>query len=613
MTPETWRRVEPILTKALLLPETDRKTLVASAALDDAIRREILDLLESSGPASRQSSQSAKADATTVTLTSGDKLADGRFVVVRQIGRGGMGSVYLAHDTSLGTLVALKVVPPDDRLIREAQRAATCAGHENVATVHNVLRTEHAGERIGLLVMEHVAGRPASRILEDGPIEIDRALRWMRQAADAVAHAHDCEVLHCDLKPANLIVTPDDHVKVLDFGIARAAFEPKHTGEPAYGTLPYMAPEQLTAGEFSRASDVYSLGVTLFELVTGRLPYSGDDRMLRVRILAEPPPKVTDSVSNVPAGLDVILQRALAKNPGERFRSVRAFTRELERLDSTPRPRPPDPVPPSPGRWWIYVATLTGVVALNWIFGLIACRSFEVSLRVDSEFAASPSDYFRVGREALLPLVPLWVMATAAVAAAAGLALAVRALAKNQWDRWTRWWRQLNPNALATVALLIGISAWLALTWSYRDIFVALMGLSQHPGSAAVEAISYTSRPAHLDYSNASALLSFCLTVVGAVWLPHLRKRCSDPTTVRAIGWAALVLAVVVMLGPTMPRRFLFERFRVMEYDGRLALEIGSADNNLLLYDAQRRVSLRVSRNAGSLRSTELTRFIFQD
>jgi serine/threonine protein kinase len=332
--------------------------------------------------------------ATGAAFKPGDSLEGGRFVIVRQIGRGGMGTVYLAQDTVLGTLVALKIVPPDDRLIQEAQRAAACSGHEHVATVHNVLQSEHAGKRIGVLVLEYVAGRPANRILDDGPVDIDRAIKWVRQAALAVAHAHDSQVLHCDLKPGNMIVTPDDRVKVLDFGIARRSFDPT-PAEPTYGTLPYMAPEQLLAGECSRATDVYSLGVTLFQLVTGRLPFTGDDRMIRMQILAAPPPSVSGIVRNAPNGMDAVFERALAKDPVRAIPvgpGVRASARGSD--SHTPAALPASTQPSTISTWlWSSIAALAALLALTLTFGMVACRSFEVLLHIDSEFSASFEDY----------------------------------------------------------------------------------------------------------------------------------------------------------------------------------------------------------------------------
>ncbi|MEO7134883.1 MAG: serine/threonine-protein kinase [Vicinamibacterales bacterium] len=608
----------PLLMQATRLSDAEAKDLVDSAALDAVVRGEIMDLLRISGASSGSSGNretmppgaESPQHSTFTAFKPGEAIERGRFVIVRQIGRGGMGAVYLAQDTALGTLVALKFVPPDDRLIQEAQRAAACAGHEHVATVHNVLQTEHAGERIGVLVMEHVAGRSASRILDDGPIPIPRAIAWMRQAASAVAHAHDSEVLHCDLKPANMIVTPDDRVKVLDFGIARRSFDRTNPHQPTFGTLPYMAPEQLLNGECSRATDVYSLGVTLFELVTGRLPFTGDDRMVAMQILAAPHPKVSELLPGSSPEFDTVVDRALARDPADRFRSARALVQALEELQHKEDPSPADPQP----NWLRTAVSVTvALVAITWVFGVAAARYFEVFLRVDAEFTASVFDYFRIGWAAILPFLQLWVLASAATAAAAGLVLLLRKLASHRRRVMSDRTRRLNPQTLAITALLVGVATWLAVLWSNRDLFGALVDLHQNPATASIDAISFSARPKHLTFATDCALLSFILLLAAVAWFRRPSRASERSAFSRTLGWALLSLALLVALSPTMPRRFLFERFRVVEYDGRRAVMIGSARDDLLLFDSERRVTIRVRRDASGLRVTEMTRQIFED
>ncbi len=622
MTRDDWQHLEPILTKALVLPAAARQALIETTALDAVVRHQILDLLRASDTISARFAHSAVGGgavsvtppAAHVSLGSGEAIDGGRFVVVRQIGRGGMGTVYLAQDTALGTLVALKIVPADDRLLHEAQRAAACSGHEHVATVHNVLRTEIRGEQVGVLVMEYVAGRPASRILEDGPVETERAVRWMRQAAAAVAHAHDCEVLHCDIKPGNIIITPDDRVKVLDFGIARASFDPRNPAEPMHGTVPYMAPELLLAGEFSRASDVYSLGVTLFELLTGRLPFTGDEVMLRLEIMAVPPPRVADAVADIPDQLNAIIERALAKNPEQRYRSARAFERVLDEVSAANKTQPTQTTerPSALASLWTYAAGFVGVaVAISLVLGLVACRTFDVILRVDSEFASSFGDYLRVGLSALVPLVALSVMTAALLGVAAGVAQFVRGHARRFRDAWHRVHARMNLQTVAAAVLVGGTVAWVALTYTYRELFTALFELQQNPAGASVTAISAAWRPYHLQYANVSASLSFLLIVAGLAWLPRAARRAGHAPAVQPLAWAIVALGVVVMLGPTIPRRFLFERFRVMEYGDRPVLQINRAGEDVLLYDPARRVTFRARRDAASLKSTELTQQLF--
>jgi hypothetical protein len=626
VTRDDWQRVRPILTEALLLADPEARALLSTAALDDIVRGELLEALNTSLAMSSPSGLAHGSAGSTVsvgadlrlekrsTLTSGDALADGRFLIIRQIGRGGMGVVYLAQDTSLGTLVALKIVPSG--LMEEARRAAACSGHEHVVTVHNVLRIDHRGESLGVLVMEYIAGRPASRVLEDAPVAPDMALRWVRQAASAVGHAHDSGVLHCDLKPANLLITPDDRVKVVDFGIARATFDVQNRRAPTRGTLPYMAPEQLVVGEFSRAGDIYSLGVTLFELLTGRLPFDGDPTLMRMQILTVPAPRLADLASGLPDGLQAVVDRALAKNPGERFRSARAFARALEQLDASQTatipvavPRPPGP---EPARFWtMLAASALAVVVLTAGMGFIASRAFEVVLHIETAFTATASDYLRVGREAILPFGVYWIPPAAVLGILAGARLLLRRWMKSRWAKWADRWNGIDPNFIAVSTLILGTAAWLTLTWMHAGVFVALFDLQQSPSSASVDAISYASRQAHLQYATNSAYLSFMMVLAGLRWLPQLQTRCRDGTTVRLMAWATLLVAVLTMAGPTLPRRFLFERFRVVRYDGRSLLVIGSAgEDRLLLYDPARRVGVPVA--APNATTTVLTSHIFE-
>jgi len=178
---------------------------------------------------------------------------------------------------------------------------------------------------------------------------------------------------------------------------------------------------------------------------------------------------------------------------------------------------------------------------------------------------------------------------------------------------WIAWLNRLNPQALGIAALLAGVAGLVALIWSHRDVFDAFSGLHQHPETAPIAAISFAARQQHLAFSTSCALLSFFLALPAVAWFPSLRQRSSDPAAIQKLRWAMLLLALVVMLAATMPRRFLFERFRVVEYDGQRALVIGSAGDYVLLYDSARRATVRVRRDAAGLRITEMTRQIFED
>jgi hypothetical protein len=256
---------------------------------------------------------------------------------------------------------------------------------------------------------------------------------------------------------------------------------------------------------------------------------------------------------------------------------------------------------------------VAGGAAIALVFGLLACRAFEVILRVDSEFAASPGTYFRIGVAALVPLIALSVLTAAILGGLAVIALLVRRPARRVWSAWSGLQQRMNPQTVAAAVLVVGTALWLTLTWTYRELFGAMLDLYQHPATASVGAISGASRGAHVQYANASASLSFLLIVAALVWLPRLARRAAEPANIRTLSWGVLALAFVVMLGPTVPRRFLFERFRVMEYAGRPMPEIGRSGTDLLLFDRTRRVTLRVRHDASVLTPTERTELLFGD
>lgn len=341
ITLDDWRRAEPILTRALLRPQTGA---FDSSIFEEAIRSELLAVLQRTSTIfpviGSQLEKSSDDDAVPLPepppvagalLVGGQDLADGRFTIVRELGRGGMGEVYLAHDRRLGGLVALKTL--FEPQLREAQHARLCSGHPHIATMHDVFETTISDRSVTVLVMEYIAGKTANRLIQDGPVPLGEVVRWMRQVAGALAHAHDHEVVHCDLKPANILIAADGAAKVLDFGIGRRTFD-KHVPDQGWrGTLPYMAPEQVLEGRYLPAGDIYSLGVTLFELVTGRLPFDAEVPELLLQVVGAPVPPISNYRADVPQRLDEILECALSKEPLQRYRSARAFDQALELLE----------------------------------------------------------------------------------------------------------------------------------------------------------------------------------------------------------------------------------------------------------------------------------------
>jgi serine/threonine-protein kinase len=262
-----------------------------------------------------------------------------RYLLESRIATGGMGEVWSARDTVLDRPVAVKVLKAeyaDDALFRtrfetEARHAAALH-HPGIASVFDygasTLDDGSATTR-PYLVMELVEGQPLSALLRpDAPLDPEVAQQLLAQAADALGVAHAAGIIHRDVKPANLLVTPDRRVKVTDFGIARAAegMALTQTGE-VMGTPAYISPEQAEGGTATAASDVYSLGVVAFECLVGRKPFTADTPVgTAIAHLREPVPELPD---RVPAALAGVVRRALAKSPAERYPDGAAFARAL--------------------------------------------------------------------------------------------------------------------------------------------------------------------------------------------------------------------------------------------------------------------------------------------
>ncbi|MDQ3646070.1 MAG: Stk1 family PASTA domain-containing Ser/Thr kinase, partial [Actinomycetota bacterium] len=256
-------------------------------------------------------------------------LLHGRYRVEDQIATGGMGSVYSATDERLGRRVAVKLLKPDlaadahfvERFRREA-RAAAALSHPNIAGVFDY------GEEEGhhFIVMEFVDGPDLAQLLrQEGPMSPERAQQVGVQTAEALAHAHAAGVVHRDIKPANVMLDGDGRVKVTDFGIARAAGDSTMTGTGSMlGTANYISPEQAQGRKIGPASDVYSLGIVLYEMLTGSVPFTADSPIgVAMRHISDPVPAPSELNPEVPASLDRIVARATAKRPEDRFRDAK--------------------------------------------------------------------------------------------------------------------------------------------------------------------------------------------------------------------------------------------------------------------------------------------------
>jgi serine/threonine-protein kinase len=265
----------------------------------------------------------------------GDLIAD-RYDLEELVGTGGMSSVFRAHDRQLERDVALKVLhehyadDPEylERFRREA-RAVARLSHPNIVTV--IDRGDDDGRQY--IVFEHVEGENLKElVLRSGRLSVRRALELALSIADGLAFAHEHGLVHRDVKPQNILLSRDGEVKVTDFGIARSLHMEHGVTQTGtvLGTGEYLAPEQASGKPVSPATDVYSLGVVLWELLAGDVPFVGDNFVaVALRHVNEPPPHLRERRPDVTPRLDAAVQRALAKDPARRFPSMTAFAKEL--------------------------------------------------------------------------------------------------------------------------------------------------------------------------------------------------------------------------------------------------------------------------------------------
>jgi len=259
-----------------------------------------------------------------------------RYKIIEELGRGGMGVVYKAADVKLKRTVAIKLLPPEltgdkdarERFIREAQSAAVL-DHPNICTIYEVDESEDKT----FISMAYVDGQDLRGRVKEGPLEINEALDLAIQAAEGLAAAHSKGIIHRDIKSANIMVTKEGHAKIMDFGLAKFAGASMITREGVtMGTVAYMSPEQAQGKAVDHRSDIWSLGVVLYEIFGGRLPFQGKtEASFLYSIVHEDPAPLKTLKPDIPLEIQKVITRALKKNPGDRFQSAKDMAAELKR------------------------------------------------------------------------------------------------------------------------------------------------------------------------------------------------------------------------------------------------------------------------------------------
>jgi serine/threonine protein kinase len=382
VNPERWQQLKEVFHGALEQDPANRIAFLDRACAGDAALREEVDALianhENDDAFLEKPAYQVAAD-----LLEGepdDELLGrtlGPYSITRKIGQGGMGVVYLAEDTRLGRLVAIKALAPRhtsdeqhrERLRREARVAATLT-HPAIATVYSL--EEYDGNLY--IICEYVRGRTLLEELSAGrlaaPLLLDTGIEVVR----ALAAAHEQGIIHRDLKPENLMRTPEGAIKILDFGLARfqtprykdATLARRLTGTGTFlGTPAYSSPEQLLGLEVDFRTDIFSFGIMMYEMASGTHPFVTADSITTIaRILEAEPVGLALLSPIIPPGLEPIVRRCLQKSPGQRYGTTRELVADLERLKrdiaQAPEPRPQEPSPtPAPVRaarlkplWW---------------------------------------------------------------------------------------------------------------------------------------------------------------------------------------------------------------------------------------------------------------------
>lgn len=269
-------------------------------------------------------------------MNRGDTIS--RYRILGPLGKGGMGIVYHAEDTRLNRPVALKFLPPDSlspqdkhRFLNEAQ-AAAAARHPNICPIYDI----EEADGVAFIVMAYLEGETLYRKLKRGPLQVAEAIEIAIQIANGLECAHRLGIVHRDIKSGNIIVSPAGHASILDFGLALVSGETRlTTGGQTVGTASYMSPEQAQGHPVDRRTDVWSLGIVLFEMLTATLPFQREHASAVLHaILFDPVPEIASLRAGVPPDVQRVIAKALARQPEERWQTAAGLSRELKRIQA---------------------------------------------------------------------------------------------------------------------------------------------------------------------------------------------------------------------------------------------------------------------------------------
>ncbi len=428
MNPEKFARLKPLLLQAADLPVEQRKAFLDEACGDDPeLRREAESLLVDGAESSEILQKAGKVPETAVE-PDGDappipeEIA--RYRIIRKIGEGGMGVVYEAEDEKLRRNVALKVLSSNlvantdqrARFLREARATATVT-HSNIVTIYEV----DEADGVPFLAMELVAGSTLRSVLDQGPLSIPQALGYASEIAAGLARAHNARIVHRDLKPGNILIDAEGCPKIADFGLAKFLREEDCSLSEAeaptisedltlegsiLGTAAYMSPEQARGEVVDLRSDLFSFGVILFEMITGRVPFRGKTPMdTLAAIINREAPSASALNPRVPAQLERILVRCLEKDPANRYQSTADLVHDLQQAGEVISSRlPSSRVLRSIKRTWPWTAgalVVLSALSLLWYFSPLLITPPRIEsiavLPLENQSGDPNQEYFATG------------------------------------------------------------------------------------------------------------------------------------------------------------------------------------------------------------------------
>ncbi|HXV65326.1 MAG TPA: protein kinase, partial [Vicinamibacteria bacterium] len=356
-------------------PLGDAETLKTLASLIGAGVVELRDPDESLGPGWNEEGATSPVPLDVPSHGGAFPAKLARFEVERVLGRGSMGAVLFARDPAIGRVVAIKLIQSAahltplqrERYHERFYREASAAGrlhHPGITAVYDV---GHMEDGTPFIVMEYVRGRTLREVLHSEELGIEQTLQIARDVLDALSYAHSQGIVHRDIKPSNIIITPDFHAKIMDFGIAHVLGSELTSEDDILGSPSYMAPEQLSKGAIDQRTDLFSLAVVLYRILTGKLPFMGDSfAAIAQSVLSEDPAPPHVVAPAVPLGLSRVVARCMAKDPAQRYPSANAVQQALttfEIVGDLEDGAEPSGAAPSRNRWLaVSLALLIGAV-----------------------------------------------------------------------------------------------------------------------------------------------------------------------------------------------------------------------------------------------------------